>query len=53
MTDLKPCPFCGGEANLFDHGDEYCLVACSGCCVRTHDGTADEVIAVWNRRFDE
>ena len=18
---LKPCPFCGGEADLFDHGD--------------------------------
>lgn len=33
-TDLKPCPFCGGEAQAFETevNSEYCAQAqCKGC----------------------
>ena len=50
MTKLKSCPFCGGKAHLFDYGGDHSLVACSVCCVRTHEDTAGEAVAVWNRR---
>lgn len=31
MTELKPCPFCGGEADVhyFAHDDSECTVMCS------------------------
>lgn len=50
MTDLKPCPFCGGEPRIYDYGEGHCLIACSFCCARTHDDFLEEAIATWNRR---
>lgn len=38
MDKLKPCPFCGGEAELRDgfiYLDETRLVVCKKCHVRT------------------
>ena len=49
---LKPCPFCGGEAELEDNlvGFKF-TVQCKECFSMT-DGyfTSEEAIAAWNRR---
>ena len=54
MSELKPCPFCGGEAkfvHIFEN-PEKCMVSCREC-----DGGIDAVFAneeaaneAWNRR---
>lgn len=50
--ELKPCPFCGGEAKLckgWCELDNY--VECSECDVRTKpENTKSGAIKVWNRR---
>lgn len=54
MTELKPCPFCGGEA-----AERYeCLngvfVQCNKCGVSTHVfSSQDDAIGTWNRRVGE
>ncbi len=52
--ELKPCPFCGGEANAFTlSGDYYTSqqVCCEGCsaCGPAED-TCRTAIDAWNRR---
>ena len=52
MTDLLPCPFCGGEASL-NKTESGLLwsVLCVGCSVITDlYRTEAEVIEAWNRR---
>ena len=56
MTDLKPCPFCGGEAKVFHYSsairDEVWRVVCDRpFCAQGPDGyTEAEAIAAWNTR---
>ena len=63
MEELKPCPFCGGEALLEEFivrkGFEACVV-CTGCLVTMPTSTYDEsekaarkAIEAWNRRVSE
>lgn len=55
-TDLKPCPFCGSDAELTRGGDAY--VTCAGCGAEGAWFEADldrgkavqQAIASWNRR---
>lgn len=55
--DLKPCPFCGGEAVLFNSGNywpiTYYRVICrrGGCCFmsRFHEDP-ENAVKEWNRR---
>ena len=60
MEELKPCPFCGGEAEVtdedsygFSNGDWF--VCCNEC--HTYLGfdsqyeTPQEAIEAWNRRI--
>ena len=51
MTELLPCPFCGGEAQTLRNGSWWC-VACRMpfCCDIGKFGTEDEAIAAWNTR---
>ena len=57
MSNLKPCPFCGGEAEvIFDGDGEMSAVAvkCKDCGIRTiHylDDTRKAIVA-WNRRTE-
>ena len=60
MSNLKPCPFCGGEAqttlrNIGDSGEDFWSVECfdpeCGCdfCLYT---TEAEAIEAWNTRAE-
>lgn len=58
--ELKPCPFCGGKAQL-DHDGlaDYSYVRCMECHARTRDITVasyhcsdDKAIELWNHRAD-
>ena len=61
MTELKPCPFCGGEAKLVNMWNCLFHIVCRSCGatigeVKNHPNdfrTRDEVIAAWNRRTAE
>lgn len=60
---LKPCPFCGGEAELslhYDYDEMVSVVRCTECpaFVRIADDTCDRdldrveaaAVAAWNKR---
>lgn len=58
MSELKPCPFCGGEAEMLTaesmHGGNLYGVMCNCCACRTDvfDNEA-EAIEAWNTRADD
>lgn len=63
MAELKPCPFCGGEAeieHIFRFGTDYSFVRCVKCRVITKPiiksflYSSDERAAeAWNRRVND
>jgi len=59
MTDLKPCPFCGGKPEIRPVGDwkQYYAAFCSSCGKTTvpHDCASLTIWGArreWNRRVD-
>ena len=51
MSELKPCPFCGGEAEYIQEGCVIGRVRCKECRIsQTLLGTKEEVIGDWNTR---
>jgi len=58
MTELKPCPFCGGEAETLTaesmYGGYLFGIMCNDCCSRgdIYD-TEAEAIEAWNTRAVE
>ena len=59
MTDLRPCPFCGGEAELLTHiftlmPNSY-GVKCRVCEAETRQfyQSAEEARDAWNRRNND
>ena len=54
VQELKPCPFCGGEAEIF-YSDVHMafFVHCKHCIASIHPFPDKEVaIEAWNRRVD-
>lgn len=53
-TDLKPCPFCGGEAWVIQILEDLYAVECRKCWTRTgtYQPTKAEAIEAWNRRAE-
>lgn len=54
MIDLKPCPFCGGEARMESVDLGVFWVECKNCYAETICAdTEDEAAAAWNRRVTD
>lgn len=49
---LKPCPFCGGEAKLYESVALY-KVRCNDCGASAFGISVKEVVASWNRRVND
>lgn len=52
MTELKPCPFCGGNAVVMNMGYPH-WIYCEKCGAKVHGGVFGDVSAsvdAWNRR---
>lgn len=48
-TELKPCPFCGGKAELSNYTHYW--IGCKDCWVETKCyKSKEEAIEAWNRR---
>ena len=59
MTELKPCPFCGGEVRL-DIAYSYfrdTVIYCDGCdmvyTLDDCDATKEQIAEAWNMRASE
>ena len=59
MSELKPCPFCGGEGCVQEHVfiglTSTFGVVCLDCCCETRQFyyTKEDAIEAWNRRADD
>lgn len=67
MTELKPCPFCGGEAEekhmkrkklfarfTFPHTTYFVYIRCKLCgATTTVKWTRENAIEAWNRRVGD
>ena len=65
QIELKPCPFCGGEATYTDHFYEdtetghcvYCKDCGAGTCICTGSSSPEyfkkHVSDMWNRRCND
>lgn len=60
MTELKPCPFCGGKAEFCATCMDYAFVKCRECGAKTDNiaisyeySAKDVAIEAWNRRASD
>lgn len=56
MSDLKPCPFCGGQVTPWDTGfGVVSVVECKTCRTRfvfPWDRKGNDLFEFWNRRAE-
>lgn len=56
MSELKPCPFCGGEAEIMSSGDGFTSIGCLVCNplfgIMLQKTSRAEAIAAWNTRTE-
>lgn len=56
MSELKPCPFCGGTAHTIKTNTNKFVVGCFGSCyveLPLIYSTREEAIDAWNRRVTD
>lgn len=59
MDDLKPCPFCGGEAKykviygFHGYSETEYIVTCKRCGATMTKDVETGVIDAWNRRWGD
>ncbi|WP_366518404.1 Lar family restriction alleviation protein [uncultured Fretibacterium sp.] len=54
MTDLKPCPFCGGKAKERYEYLNGVFVQCNECWISTHVFSSQGAATrFWNRRVGD
>lgn len=67
MTELKPCPFCNGQAEerylkrkgllarfVFPYSTHYVYIRCAGCGATSEVKlTSEGAIEAWNRRAND
>jgi len=55
MTELKPCPFCGGKVCVEHLSFGGKLISCPWCdiFVARRTGDAGDIESVWNKRVKE
>lgn len=51
-VELKPCPFCGGEAEMFSMSDRIGVRCADVMCAGSHrlPAAGEDSVALWNRR---
>lgn len=49
-ADLKPCPFCGGEAYLVGKEGNVYAIECGSCFFKIGATTEKDVVEYWNGR---
>lgn len=55
-TELKPCPFCGGQARIREDEGGFYQVTCTSVACEIHTFSFDDVsdaVERWNRRVNE
>lgn len=56
MSELRPCPFCGGDnVQFIEYKPGYGTVGCGDCCFELPSGDWEtlpkaEAVKKWNRR---
>ena len=54
MRELKPCPFCGGDAEIKECGDGIYKIECENDCIAGNNHflrkNINVLIAAWNQR---
>lgn len=51
-NELKPCPFCGGEAGIVHKSGSTLYVLCPVCYAsQGYEETKAKAITAWNRRY--
>lgn len=50
MSELKPCPFCGEDAEELPERCGISIIRCPSCDIRVYRRSKKEAVTAWNRR---